>query len=174
MKDTSTFIPHPSVANGDVDKIKQWVGQCKNVDEVDENDRTPLHWAVMHNRIEIAKILLKKNANPSLLDSDRFNALHYASAAQNLKLCELLLSHKANPATNTNNGSSCIMLLVSKVCEDAIEQQKIIQAYLKGGCNINASNDKKQTALHLACINSSDSVVKMLLQNKANPNALSG
>ena len=50
----------PSVANGDVDKIKHWVGQCKNVDEVDENDRTPLHWAVMHNRIEIAKILLKK------------------------------------------------------------------------------------------------------------------
>lgn len=39
---------------------------------------TPLHWAAFHNRPQHTQMLLKKGADPTLVDKDFKTALHWA------------------------------------------------------------------------------------------------
>ena len=44
-----------------------------------ENDKTPLHVAIAWKNYDVAKILLRRGANPKLKDSDGKTALSYCS-----------------------------------------------------------------------------------------------
>ena len=170
MPKTTTFIPHPSIAKGDYAKVKSWIGQSKDIDEMNVKEETPLVVSVIYNQLEISKLLLKKGASTSPVDNKGYNALHYAAVNQNWDMCDLLLAYKADPSFPDPKGNSTVSLLVASPCEDEQTQIKTIQAFCKGGADLNAANKKSQTSLHLACIHSSPAVIKTIIDCKGDPN----
>lgn len=169
-KSTSTLVPHPYVEKGDLNTVKQWASQCRDVDEMNAKQETALLVSSVYNQIDIAKFLLKKGASTLPVDIKGYNALHYALVNQNFEMCELLLSNKADPSFPAPNGNSTISLLVSSPCEHEDSQIKLIQTLLKGGSKINEPNKNSQTSIHLACLNSSINVLKTLIKAKGDPN----
>ena len=174
MKEVEGFVPHPAVKRGDLVKVRAWLSWCKDVDCLDERERTPLIIAAIHNRLEIAKLLLKRGANTCSKDDCGLTALHYAASGQNFPLCDLLLTNKANPGLLTVSGASSLSMLLSMpvVEEEAPEVLRISQMMLKAGCNIDSSNHRGQTALHFACINSSSELIQTVIDAGASLGAI--
>ena len=72
-----------------------------------EQDRaTPLHFAILANNYDNAKLLLKFLANPNAKDSLGNTPMHFAVAAKNLSMVRMLDDYAAN-ATHKNVDGIC-------------------------------------------------------------------
>jgi ankyrin repeat protein len=72
-----------------------------------EQDRaTPLHFAILANNYDNAKLLLKFLANPNAKDSLGNTPMHFAVAAKNLSMVRMLDEYAAN-ATHKNVDGIC-------------------------------------------------------------------
>jgi ankyrin repeat protein len=72
-----------------------------------EQDRaTPLHFAILANNYDNAKLLLKFLANPNAKDSLGNTPMHFAVAAKNLSMVRMLDEYAAN-ATHKNIDGIC-------------------------------------------------------------------
>jgi len=81
-----------------------WTFRCQfiGIDDVGGDGRTALHLcAASPNRgssnLEIAKLLLKNNANIIRLDNAKYTALHYAAWCQQTEIVDLLLQSHMTP-----------------------------------------------------------------------------
>lgn len=54
-----------AVQDGNVDLIRDFLAYGASIDEIDDEGLTPLHVAVLHGHIPMAKFLLTKGANPN-------------------------------------------------------------------------------------------------------------
>jgi ankyrin repeat protein len=139
----------------------------------------------------ILKSLLDRNANPNLpltgviaprgaLDgADRImgpgaTALLRAAKSADLTALRLLLEHGAEPHYATKDHTTALMLAAGAGWRDgksngteanAIEA---IKQFLELGADINASNDKGETALHGAATRGADKIVQFLGDNGIN------
>ena len=66
---------------------------------------TALHYAVQENRLEVAKLLLKKGANPNARDK-YVNTPLFRTNQNRLEMIKLLLVHGADPTIPNNSGIS--------------------------------------------------------------------
>ena len=65
-----------------------------------------MHFAVLSNNYDNAKLLLKHNANPNAKDSSGNTPMHFAVAAKNLSMVRMLDDYGAN-ATHKNVDGIC-------------------------------------------------------------------
>lgn len=49
-----------------------------------EMKRTALHEAVLSNKLDIVKLLIKNSADPNIQDTDGNTAIHYAAEVSNI------------------------------------------------------------------------------------------
>jgi ankyrin repeat protein len=74
---------------GNAELLKQLLAEGAAVDEVDEEGRTALHFAVGYGEIPCAKLLIEAGAKLDLVDNNKNTALHYAAGygqAESVKL----------------------------------------------------------------------------------------
>ena len=73
---------------------------------------TLLHWAVLKDKVELATLLLSKNANVEALDDDKQTPLFAAAALAwvvgHSGMVELLLEHRAQVCPSHANGSTAV------------------------------------------------------------------
>uniref|UniRef100_A0A2K5HPN1 Uncharacterized protein n=1 Tax=Colobus angolensis palliatus TaxID=336983 RepID=A0A2K5HPN1_COLAP len=77
------FLLHLGVPVNDKDDdeiVKTLLGKGAQVNAVNQNGCTPLHYAAFKNRREIAVMLLEGRANPHAKDHYEATALHWAAA----------------------------------------------------------------------------------------------
>lgn len=55
----------------------------------------PLHLAIMHKNVALAKALLKHNADVNIKNNEGKTALHYTTDANHQEFIKLLLAHNA-------------------------------------------------------------------------------
>ncbi len=53
-----------------------------DVDAVDRNKRSPLHWAASQGYHEYVRLLLKQGASPALVDVEGKTPLHWAASSE--------------------------------------------------------------------------------------------
>ncbi len=63
----------------------------------DQQGSTPLHYAARFNRLEIARLLLERQAEPDAVDHFGWTPLHLAAQQGHAEIVRLLLGHEANP-----------------------------------------------------------------------------
>lgn len=80
----------------------EYVNQICN----DQDRATPLHFAILANNYDNAKLLLKHSANPNAKDSQGNTPMHFAVAAKNLSMVRMLDDYGAN-GTNRNADGIC-------------------------------------------------------------------
>ncbi|XP_040308890.1 ankyrin repeat domain-containing protein 55 isoform X2 [Herpailurus yagouaroundi] len=118
---------HAATAEPDVRLLTVLVQQS-NLSEINHQDNegmTPLHWAAFHNRPQHTHMLLKKGADPTLVDKDFKTALHWAVQSGNRILCSIILSHHQGPSIinyDDESGKTCVHIAAAAGFSDIINE----------------------------------------------------
>jgi ankyrin repeat protein len=134
-----------------------------SIDDVDDQGRTPLFWAVSRGDNESVELLLKYGANTDI-ESSNGTALHAAARSGNVVNLELLLSHGAG-GVNTCDSKGLTLLCLAASFNDG---NSCVQSLLSHGVDVNAKGRYGVTALLYAAQNDMLDNVKVLLENGAN------
>jgi ankyrin repeat protein len=170
---------HKAVEKGQDAKVvallKQNPGLISSRDKV---GNTPLHVAAMHNRVEIAELLLANGADVNAENYQKVEMrdhkwrrwgetpLSLALWAYNNKpMVELLLTHGADPNVVLSYGVTPIYRAVQRDLPDDVA------LLLANNANPN-QNYANSTPLHQAVIHDQRPIVQILLANGADPNIL--
>ncbi|KAI0222177.1 Palmitoyltransferase ZDHHC17 [Lamellibrachia satsuma] len=173
-----------------------------DVNQVDRENVSVLHWASINNRSEIVKYYMSKGAVIDRFGGDlNSTPLHWATRQGHLQMVVLLMSYGADPSLRDGEGCSCIHLatqfnhttvvayLIAKGQDvDMIDQNGLTPLMWAANrvlgpdptrllLTFNASTSVKQTstgntALHWACAAANHMVISLLIDAGANMLAL--
>jgi ankyrin repeat protein len=129
-----------------------------DVNSVQVDGMTALHWAVFHEDAELAKRLVAAGADVNA--ENRYGVPPLAIACQNgnTQLVELLLDADANPHTTLRGGETVLMTAART------GRPGPVKALLAHGADVNANARQGQTALMWAAAEGHVAVVDVLLE----------
>ncbi|CAL1285639.1 unnamed protein product [Larinioides sclopetarius] len=132
-------------------------------------DAKPLHVAVRRKNYDMVHFLLKKGANPNILEKDKYTPLHIATILGDAEMVEILLSEMADIPIESKFISSATQIAVLTNQSNVIKillQLKVIDV------NFKATNGF--TLLHTSALFGSLDATKYLVAEGANINAKDG
>ncbi len=128
--------------------------------EKNENGDSPLHYAIKNRKRYLVKFLLENDADSTLADSNGNTALDLllqtkmGSANEMVDTINFLFDHGAKPehlkAQTWFNLFTDPIHFVSDPVDNSKAFCKVIKALVEKGVKLNATNDAKQSALHLS------------------------
>lgn len=147
-----------------IEIIKYLIEFGADVNILNEDGDTPLHYASMEGHLEIVKYLIESGADVNILDKERDTPLHYASDNGNLDTVKYLIQHGAK--INIQNEYDETPL--HKASDN--QHLKIVKFLLKNNANINIQNNFGDTPLHIASDKDNLKLVKILIENSGDIN----
>jgi ankyrin repeat protein len=96
-----------AVEDGNMPDFEQLLSKV-DVNTTNAAGAAALHLAVMHNRADMAKQLLKAGANPNALNEEHLTPLHWAATYGNTPLAKLLLDEGAEVNTTDHHGNTAL------------------------------------------------------------------
>ncbi|EEY69950.1 transient receptor potential Ca2 channel (TRP-CC) family protein [Phytophthora infestans T30-4] len=142
---------HQAAATDNVGKIKWLVARGIRVDTLGErvngvHRRTPLHWAAVVGKVNAAKLLLKKGADPNAKDRDGRTPLHWAARNNHDEVVSLLLAYNAQPGAADDEG----VPVVCFAAEAEGVESSIFSNLVAAGASLRTQVTGGNTALHIA------------------------
>ncbi len=135
----------------------------------DPSGLSPLHWAAVYNRAELAERLIGRGAQPNRADLTGHTPLHWAARYGGGATVVALLRHGANLEAPNKDGDTPLHLAVSH------HDLSMVRQLLKAGAAINARNARQQTPIHLAVLPmDNQEICGLLMDAGADKNALDG
>jgi len=171
--------------------VELFVNNNARINQVGDQNKTPLHLALENKYEDVAKFLIEHNANPNILDSSGQSPLHVACRLQCNSVVELLLQKSSAPqhvhdkANMTPLMYACqlgdvtLMKLLLKHGSPVnfegrstplhvVHSVECARALVEAGANVNSRDEVDATPLHCACGNINDfELVELLIQHKA-------
>jgi len=127
---------------------------------------TALHWAVRHNDLETARLLLRAGAKPDVATRYGVTPLYFACENGNAAMIDLLLRSGIDP-NSANPGGETALMTASRTGN--VEAAKLL---LDRGASINARESQRgQTALMWAVLENHPDIVKLLIARGADINS---
>lgn len=113
-----------------------------------------LHLAARNNSLEICKMLVKFGADVNMMNIDGQSSLHIAEANLDFPICELLLKTRKEKT-----------VMYKKALHIAVKANDLTMCkrYINN-VDINQTDEKKRTPLHVAMIFASNSICHLLLK----------
>ncbi|XP_056000943.1 uncharacterized protein LOC130048352 isoform X2 [Ostrea edulis] len=193
----SNLALHLATREGKLDIVKLLLKKNADVNVVNNQDESPLFLACSNGNYDIVKELVKSEASVNIRNIEYYTSLHAASEKNLIEIVEYLVTKgatiNANDKTNktplycacergnTNviryllkNGANVHLcdehnvtplILVSKTGQ--LENVKLIVEHLDDPKQINRCDNERKSALHHACSEHSQDVVKYLKKNHA-------
>ncbi|KAM4722950.1 CARD- and ANK-domain containing inflammasome adapter protein-like [Rhinophrynus dorsalis] len=149
---------HIAAAYGHVPVIEYLINKGAKIDAKDKKNRTPLHRAAENGHSEAVRVLLQAGANIYSLDNDSLTPLHLASQNNHQTVIKMLLQEEGRRYRNRHN---FLHMAADK------DDSKLVQLLLKNGALVDATDEKKQTALFHAVCRGHEKTVKELLEGGA-------
>jgi len=155
-----------AAGNGDLAKVRLLLDRNPNLAFSKNRDgSTALHYAASYGFLEIAELLLTKNADVNAKNSTGDTPLHYASSSGHKDIAELLLSNKANADIGDGIGRTA---LYDAAAGGRIEEVRIL---LAAKADENTGTLHGYTPLSAAAARGREDVVRLLIESGANVNA---
>lgn len=101
---------HKAALESDYDYAMQLIGLNTNLDELDNNGHTPLHWAVFRGDIDFVKLLLEAGANPNVISADGVTPQWRARDFGLTEIDQLLADHEGKILINQNFDHACFSI----------------------------------------------------------------
>ena len=154
------------VQNNDVVTVNR-VLQCDNVGRKNFNVNGSLYDSLLHvaarnNNYEICKMLLKFGADVNKLNLDGQSPLNVAETNTNYSICKLLVKRRKRKEKRILYNKA-LHIFARK--NDLTTCKKLINSV-----NVNETDEKERTPLHVAVIFANDKVCELLLENGADVN----
>jgi ankyrin repeat protein len=130
--------------------------------DVDVNQSgAPLHFAVLHGKVELVRFLLSSDSDTGMQDKDGWTALHYAAAVGDVAMLTLLLAAKADATIKDIIGREPLHYASRN------GNVEIVRVLISEKIDVNAVDNMGWTGLHLAAKNAYVEIVEMFLVAKA-------
>ncbi len=154
-----------AVKAGDSQAVRSLLKQRSNVNAVEADGMTALHWAARSNDLETVQLLLRSGANAKAANRYGVTPLALAAANGNAPMIEALIKAGADPNAALPEGETVLMTAARTGNADAVK------ALIAHGANVNAKeNWQDQTALMFAASENNAGAVKALVQAGADMN----
>ena len=155
------------IQNNDVAAVNR-VLQYDNVDRKNFNvngslDDPLLHIATSNNNLQICEMLVKFGADVNMFDFEDLTPLGVAERNTNYSICKLLLKKRKRKERRISYKKT-LHICVRK--DDLINCKKHINCV-----NVNETDERERTPLHVAVIFASDKLCQLLLKHGADVNA---
>ncbi|HEY3857123.1 MAG TPA: ankyrin repeat domain-containing protein [Verrucomicrobiae bacterium] len=153
---------HDAARDGDLVKVKTLLKDNPDlVFSKDIDGKTPLHWAVMHDRMDAANFLLTQKANVNAKEKTGLTPLHWAAMKCFRDMAELLLSKKAEVNSRSIDGRTPLDWAAAQDCKDVAE------LLLANKAKVNVKTYNGFTPLHTALFFGHTNLVNLLRQHGA-------
>lgn len=165
-------ILNRAVKQGVVGKVKTMLNAHPElVHATDKLGATPLHWAVICDRPDIAKLLLARGADVNAVDDYGMTPLHKASSFNRKAMSELLISKGADMDARGVKYRVFRMNPLHLAAEAGFSG--VAEVLLSAGADVNARTDgtNSVTCLHMAASRGHLNMARLLLENGAEVNA---
>lgn len=162
-----------AIRGNDAAEILRIIG--KNPDAANARDSefhaTPLHWAVIDNRPELARLLIANGAEINTRDKHGMTPLHKAVLFGRAEMAEHLLNNGAEPDMLAPRYGRIMVSPLDLAAEAGMTE--IIRILLNHGAKLDPEKpERKRVApLHLAAGKGNYEAARMLLEAGANSNA---
>lgn len=162
--------------DGDLEKIKSLLENSIDINALDENGFSALHFAVQENHIQVVKYLLEKGASvdsSSLEDPGEFSGwtpLHLACLFGYLEIVKLLLENGADVNFTTAQGEiegGEAKGWTALHCACAKNHIEIVKLLLEKNARLNLTDNDNRTPLHIAYIFGHQNIMKILIEKGA-------
>ncbi|KAM9171577.1 ankyrin repeat domain-containing protein 26 isoform 8-T8 [Pangshura tecta] len=181
---------HRAAAGGDLGRLQQLLKK-HDINQLDKENRTPLHLACANGHSDIVNYLVDNKCKLNLCDNDNRSPLMKAVQCQEEKCATMLLEHGADPnlvdvnsntalhlAAQTANISLVVQLLEYNAHIDSQNKegytpltiaitenhQEMVEFLLRKGADVHARDKSKRTPLMIAASGGELSLIKVLLQ----------
>jgi len=159
-------------------EIYQYLLNYFNINEVDRNGYSLLHYAIITEDVKTVEYLIEKGAKILYIENEKglgHSAIDIVLNLQNTEL-NLVIQHKwENICNNENNNNKNEPLLISLLKSNIgteHNKSKYIKYLIHKGCNVNVSDKYGKLALTYALESKSLPNVQILIENGADVNAL--
>ncbi|PVD34087.1 hypothetical protein C0Q70_05350 [Pomacea canaliculata] len=202
QEDYKNFDIVRAVQYGIFPRVRELVEAGFDVNQMDHENVSLLHWAAINNRLDIVRYLISKGAIIDRIGGDlNSTAMHWATRQGHLAMVVLLMGHGADPSSFDGEGYSCIHLaaqfghtaivayLIAKGEDvDVLDKTGMtplmwasyrvfgydpVRLLLTFGASLNKVDKfHGNTALHWACQTGNHIVIHMLLESGADLNII--
>ena len=152
---------HIAVTKRNINLINLLLDQGVNVNSMTIDGQTPLHIAADKGDANIIQNLLRRKADPNLKDARGNTSLHLVVQPKQETKPRLLTTRPRIGVI----GHMCVYQTFYRACS-----KQTVQAIINLGADVNAVNNRRQTALWLACCDGQVDVTTVLLNRGADPN----
>ena len=148
--------------SGDVYYLLAAIERGEDVNEVNEDNWTPLMYAICHSsedNLECMRTLINHGANVNGRDNNQSTALHYAATYNNIDGINLLLDNGAE-IDPVNSYNETPLMLTCRYNDD-INSTRVL---LERGANLTIPDSDGDTCLHCATTNLNIDMIKLLFE----------
>lgn len=131
---------------------------------------SPLHWAAIEDRPDMAKLLLERGADVNASDNHGMTPLHKAADFNRRAVAELLLANGADIGARGVKYRALLVTPLHVAAEAGFPE--IVEALLNAGANVDAPTGGANavTGLHMSASRGHFNVARLLLQRGADVN----
>jgi ankyrin repeat protein len=157
-----------AVRAGRIENVRALLKQHVDVNALQPDGTTALHWAARANATELARLLIGAGAKANAANRYGVTPLSLAVTNGNSVLAEMLLKAGADPNATSGEGETILMTAAQT------GNVETIKALVTHGANVNAAEKwQGQTALTYAAIENHADAVKLLAEVGADINVRS-
>lgn len=160
---TASKMLRETVAKENIIKLRGLLPFVADVNPVYEDGFTPLWYAAIKGRTDIAEMLLAAGADPNVKDKNKKSLLTYCLETRKFDLASRLIEHKASLSVQEAN-----YLLQKGV---ALGDADLVRVVLKSGANVNQKFDDGMSPIWVAAFNNNREMVQLLAAAGANINS---
>ena len=147
---------HSAERDSNVTEMKLTLPPGFSVDSRNARGRTPLMNAALNGNVQVVKSVIKRGADPSLMDNRGWNTLHCAAQGGDTDIISLIHTHLPNIESKTGDGLTPLMVAAITGKFHAVKW------FLAKGATVTYENNGGWNTLHYAAQGGDTDVISLI------------
>ena len=147
---------HSAERDSNATEMKLTLPRGFSVDSRNATGRTPLMNAALNGNVQVVKSIIKREADPSLMDNRGLNTLHYAAQGGNTDIISLIHTHLPDIDSKTREGDTPLMLAALN------GKLRAVKWFLEKGATVACEEKRGWNTLHHAAEGGDTDIISLI------------